>query len=540
MTDTYRRRGWWRDETFLDDLRRTAAADPGRTAVITRAYDRVAGPVPDSRRLTYGELHGLVERAAGTLVDLGVRPGGTVAVQLTDRWELAVLSLACMRAGARFCPLLPMYRRREILTMLGLTEARVLVTQARHGDTDLGALAMELAPELPALEHVVVADGPRPPGTLDLHATILDPARPLPDPALLDARELGPDDPCLTLFTSGTTGEPKGVLHSPNTLHAAVRAEAGVFGLDDSLVMCTTASYTHYTGVVQGMLMPVMLGGAMAFQDDRDTGTVLDLLAEEGVTFLYVAPYYLRRLFDEQRERPRDLALKWLVSGSAPIPPHYVDLARDIFGLRLFSLWGMSENGPVTISRPDDPEDWASRSDGSPIADMELRIDALPGQPDGIGVLWVRGPTQCLGYDRRPEVYRASLDDDGWFDTGDLARDDGRGGIRIEGRARDAIKHRAFVIPVTDVEAVVARHPKVAEACVIGLPVGEGEDEQICAVVTAAGPSAVTLAELRDSMKEAGMMEMYWPERLEVTSALPKTANGKVRKVELKDRYASR
>ncbi|MQA94590.1 MAG: AMP-binding protein [Streptosporangiales bacterium] len=540
MADDYRRRGWWRDQTFLDDLRRTTRDDPGRIAVITRAFDRAPGPVPDIRRLDYAELSLLADRAAGTLVELGVRPGGTVAVQLNDRWELAVLALACMRAGARFCPLLPMYRRRELEIMLGLTEARVFITQARHAEADLGALAVSLAAELPSLAHVVVADGPRPAGTLGLYETFLAPSRDLPAPALLDARELGPDDPYLTLFTSGTTGEPKGVLHSANTLYAAVRGEAGVFGLDSSLVMCTTASYTHYTGVVQGMLMPIMLGGTMVFQDDRDTGAVLDLLAEERVTFLYVAPYYLRRLFDEQRSRPRDLALEWLVSGSASIPPHYVDLARDVFGLRLFSLWGMSENGPVTISRPDDPEDWASRSDGSPISDMEFRIDPLPGQPDGIGVLWVRGPTQCLGYDRRPEVYAASLDEDGWFNTGDLARHDGRGGIRIEGRVGDAIKHRAFVIPVTDIEAVVAQHPKVAEATVIGLPVGEGEDEQICAVVTAADGSAVTLDELRASLKDAGMMEMYWPQRLEVVSALPKTANGKVRKVELKERYAVR
>ena len=106
------------------------------------------------------------------------------------------------------------------------------------------------------------------------------------------------------------------------------------------------------------------------------------------MTFLYTAPPYLRDLLDAQRGAPRDLtALRWLVSGSAPMPPHYVDEVREEFGVRLFSLWGMTENGPVTISRIEDPEDWAAHSDGSPISDMELRIDPIPGEPDGVGTL---------------------------------------------------------------------------------------------------------------------------------------------------------
>ncbi len=527
MSDQYRRKGWWRDQTFLDDLRRSTAATPEKTAV---AVCRTA--TGDTRELDYTELARLADRCAGALVELGVKPGETVAVQLDDCWQLPVLALGCMRAGARICPLLPVYRRRELEVMLGLTEARVLITMAECDGDALGELGHALAAELPSLAHVLVAGE-------DFDERLFGTPWEDHHGAELDGRELGADDPYLVLFTSGTTGEPKGVLHSPNTLYAAIHGEAGVFGLDESLVMATTSAYTHYTGFVQGMLMPLMLGGTMVFQDSHDGPAVLDLLARHRVTFLYAAPHYLRDLLDAQRDSERDLsALSRLVSGSAPIPPHYVDEVREEFGVRLFSLWGMSENGPVTISRIEDPEDWAAHSDGSPISDMELRVDPIPGEPEGVGTLWVRGPTQCLGYYRREELYAAHLDADGWFDTGDLARLDGRGGIRITGRAKDTILRNAFIVPVTDLEAIIGRHPKVREACVIGLPVPGAADETICAVVSPAGGDAVTLEELRAALGDTGMTELYWPERLEVVDPLPKTPTGKIRKTELKERFS--
>src|SRR5256885_434975 len=242
MTEEYRRRGWWRHETFLDDLRKSVRRNPEKTALAVR---RMADD--STHTLDYSELERLTDRCAAALIDLGVRPGDTVAVQLPDRWELAVLALACPRAGARICPLLPVYRRRELETMLGLTEARVFVTMP-----ELAGMAEGLAADLPSLEHVVLNPG-----------ELLAGSREAPD-----GRELGPDDPYLVLFTSGTTGEPKGVLHSQNTLYAAIRGEAGVFGLDESLVMATMSAYTHYTGWVQGMLMPVALGGTIGFPGD--------------------------------------------------------------------------------------------------------------------------------------------------------------------------------------------------------------------------------------------------------------------------------
>ncbi|MEV5569724.1 AMP-binding protein [Spirillospora sp. NPDC052269] len=531
----YRDQGWWRDETFLDDLRRSGRDTPHKTALIVR---RQSDGV--TTRLDHVELAAAVDRCASALVELGLRPGDVLAAQLTDRWELAALTLACIRSGVVYSPLVKTYRRRELDVMLRVTEARVLITMVEDNGDRLGELGAEFAAELPSLERVFVADGAGPDGTEEFESFFFGTAWEERHGHLLDDRELGPDDPYLILFTSGTTSEPKGVLHTQNTLYASMRGTADVFGFDDKIVMYTTAQYTHYTGLVQGMLLPLMLGGTMAFQDAKAPGDALDYMAEHGVTYSYCAPFVLLSLIEEQRARPRDIQeLACLIVGSAPIPPYFIDETREVFGLRLHSLWGMTENGPVTVTRPDDPDDWAAHSDGSAISGMELRIDALSDRTDGEGVLWVRGPTQCVGYFRREHLYEAELDADGWFNTGDLARPDGRGGIRITGRAKDMILRNANIAPVTDLEAIIGQHPEVADVAVIGVR-DEHEDETITAVVLPARPETpVSLEELQRVLDEAGMTRTYWPQRLEVLDDLPRTATGKIRKGELRERFAA-
>jgi cyclohexanecarboxylate-CoA ligase len=545
----YRQNQWWRDQTFLDDLRRGAAQHPERPALITYRADGARTRVVD-----YGELARLTERFAAGLASLGVEHGDVVAVQLPNWWEIAPLGLACARVGAQLCMLLTIYRRYELDEILRLTGARVCVTVADWGGARLGDIVADLSGELPELEHVVVAGDERPAGTLSFADVFLD-GEP---PAVTEARELGPDDPFLVLFTSGTTGDRKGVVHSQNTLYAGSRSYAEPLGLDGSAVIFVAHAATHYTGFVLGMLLPVMLGGTGLVQDVWDADVHVGLAERHGVTNFYGGPYVLADLIAAQRGAPHDMSkLHSIVTGSAPVPPHVVEEVRALLGARVFALWGMTENGTVTITRPDDPVDWAAHSDGSPVEGMELRIDtsAVRGSDDGSGRLWVRGANQCLGYFGHPELYAQMLDEDGWFDTGDLARDDGRGGIRITGRVKDLVIHQAVNVPVAEVEGVLARHPSVAEVAVIGVPDDRGIDELVCAVIAPAGlppaglppapavaahtVAAPTLAALRQHLADAGVAELYWPERLEIVDTLPKTITGKVRKTELRDRFGT-
>jgi cyclohexanecarboxylate-CoA ligase len=187
------------------------------------------------------------------------------------------------------------------------------------------------------------------------------------------------------------------------------------------------------------------------------------------------------------------------------------------------------------MSRPEDPPDWPAQSDGRPTGGMQVRIDPLEGRADGSGPLWVRGPAQCVGYYKNDDAYAEDLDAEGWFNTGDLARDDGRGGIRITGRTKDTIARGTANVPVLDIENVLLTHPKVAEIALIGLP-DEELGERVCAVVVPAG-EAPGLPELVAFLRGEGVSERYLPERLEVVEAMPRTATSKIRKVELRQRY---
>ncbi|MFD7230344.1 AMP-binding protein [Streptomyces sp. NPDC059881] len=551
----YRRRGWWREETFLDDLRRQARERPHRLAVAGR---RIAESRTDT--LDYAELAALTDRFADALLELGVRRGDFVAVQLPNRWEMVPLMFACMRVGAVICPISPVCPQSELRHRLGLTGARVCVTLPEWSGTPLADIVTALKGELPTLEQVLVVDGPVPEGALSFHdhfvATDREEhpdreersdreERPGSDP---DGLALTADEPFVVLFTSGTTGESKGVLHSQNTVHSAVRGYVDAFGLGDDWVAAVSTPLVHYSGFAQGVLAGVMLGGTVAFQDVRRNEALLDLVERYGATLLYGPPATLADVAASQRARGRDTStLRHVVIGSAPVLGQLADEVHETVGARTYSLWGMSENGPVTMTRPEDPENWAARSNGRAIDAMETRIEPSGSAPSDsgagsvlVGRLKVRGASLALGYHRREEAFAAELGADGWFDTGDLARDDGRGGIRIIGRARDAILRDGLVAPMTELEAVIGSHPKAVEAALVGVPSpADNGGTAIVAVVVPSGVAGPSLDEVRSHLRESGHDSRFLPDRVELLPALPKTLTGKVRKAELRQRYGT-
>ncbi|MET8344708.1 AMP-binding protein [Streptomyces microflavus] len=570
----YRRRGWWRDETFLDDLHRQAREHPRRPAIAAR---RVAESRTDT--LDYAELDRLTDRFALALLELGVRRGDFVAVQLPNRWEMVPLIFASIRVGAVIIPISPICTEVELRHRLGLTAARVCVTLPEWSGTQLAEIATRLKDELPTLEHVLVVDGPLPEGAHPFHEHFVAREREEQEGAAarLDGLALGADDPFVVLFTSGTTGLSKGVLHSQNTVHAAVRGYVDAFGAGsgdggdgdgdgNGWVAAVSTPLVHYSGFAQGVLAGVMLGGTVAFQDVRRNEALLDLVERYGATLLYGPPATLADVAASQRAERRDTStLRHVVIGSAPVLKELADEVHETLGARAHSLWGMSEAGPVTTTRPEDPEGWAARSNGSSIDAMETRIETSEayGSPGGegsegssegssdsgspagpagsVGRLKIRGASIALGYHRRPEAFAAELDEDGWFDTGDLARDDGAGGIRIIGRARDAVLRDGQVAPMTELEAVIGSHPKAAEAALVGLEpaAGSAAGNVIVAVVVPRDGEGPTLAEVRARVTEAGHGARFLPDRVELVPALPKTLTGKVRKAELRERYAT-
>lgn len=531
LSTEYRKQGWWRDETFLDDLRRQARERPHKVAIAGR---RIAESRTDT--LDYAELTLLTDRFAGALVNLGVKRGDFVAVQLPNRWEMVPLIFACLAVGTVICPISPICPEAELEHRLGLTGARVCITIPQWEGLPLADLVIGLRPRLPELDHVVVMGGAIRDDATDFEKHFVNRPWEAEPTTSTDGLALSPDEPCVVLFTSGTTGESKGVLHSQNSLYGAVQGYVCTFGLDEHLVAAVSTPLCHYSGFVQGVLVGVLVGGTTAFQDVKDNALLLDLVERHGATLLYGPPATLVAVRDTHRADPHDVStLRQAVIGSAPVLPQLVADLRSELGVRAYSLWGMSEYGPVTMTRPTDDADLAGSSNGRPIAGMQLRIVPLvPGDSDKAGRLWVRGAAQSLGYYKRNDVFAAHFDEDGWFDTGDLARQDGHGGIRIICRASDAIVRGGQIVPVVEIEAVMESHPQVLEAALVALP--DASDQVICAVVALCG-DAPSLEDLRDHLQATGLPSSFLPDRAEVLDALPRTLTGKIRKAQLRHHF---
>ncbi|MGH8574767.1 MAG: AMP-binding protein, partial [Gammaproteobacteria bacterium] len=322
--------------------------------------------------VSYRELDQHVQQFAGGLYDLGVRTGDVVAFQLPDWWETAALLLAAMRVGAIAQPLVPELRARELERVLARTAARVCVvvdSWAGFGHAD--ALA-EMAPRLPHLQHRVVFGDAASTDALDFHDCFFSgPENSMPRP--LPALE--PDRACLVLFTSGSTGEAKGVLHSFNTIYAGARgltAETTALapGVDKAAV---TSRISHIAGPLWSVFGILLSGGTGIYQDTSDPERMLDLMELAGVTRLLATPPRLFDLLDAQQRRPRSLpSLHTVVSGATPIPSHLVSTVRQVFGVPLRAVWGMTEVVVGSVVGIDDPPDWSAHSDGRALPGLEL------------------------------------------------------------------------------------------------------------------------------------------------------------------------
>jgi cyclohexanecarboxylate-CoA ligase len=526
----YHAAGWWREQTFLDDLAAAARDRAAHPAIIAYEDGQLA------RSLTYAGLAALVARFAAALTALGVSHGDVVVLYLPNRWQLSALYLACNRIGAVASPVIPTLDARELGHVLAFSHAPVCVTVASYADTDYAARLADVAPA--SLKHQVIIGGAGRPGVIDFGAFFVD--TPWEDRHSLAAvTPSAPDEPSLLLYTSGTTGQMKGVVHSQNTLYAAARGESDPLRLGAGDVISIPHYLAHMAAGTYGCYMPLMFGATSVMADpNTDMGLLLDLIAAHQVSYVYAAPAYLVRMLDEQRKQPRDTgSLRRFVTGSAPVRPELITAVAETFGVDLQALWGMTENGCTTITRDDDPPGWAAHSDGRPVPWMDLRIVADEDTGAAGGRLLVRGASQCLGYLGQPEEYAACVDGEGWFNTGDLARDDGRGGIKIVGRRADLIgRANGQKVSTLEVESVLLTHPAIAEVVLVGYPdPGVPGAELVAAIVVPEGQPPA-MADVRAHLAEARMATVLWPDRLMYVRVLPKNSLGKVQRGLLRKR----
>ena len=512
-------------EGYLD---RWATVRPDRPAMVDGAG-----------RCTWAELARTVERVAHGLAAHGVAPGRVVACQLPNWTEFVVVLLAAARLGAVVNPIPPIYRASELRFMLRHLEASAVVIPGVFRGFDHVAMLAALRPEIPSVERVFVARGAPADGMLPFTA--------LTDTAW-EAREgrrgLPGSDPSAVhevIFTSGTTGEPKGVMHTPNTVLANVLPVLERLDLSERDVVLMASTFAHQTGYLFGYCATLALGATGVWLDIWNAEAAAALVERERVTFTMGATPFLRDLTYVPGRH--DLSsLRVFISAGAPIPRPLVADARARLGAAISPGWGMTENGLVTCVGPRDPEEKVLTTDGSPVRGMELAIVDADGRfapPDTEGDLLVRGASQFVGYYNRPDFTRDAHTAGGWFHTGDRGRIDADGYLSITGRTKDLVIRGGENIPVVEVEGVLFTHPKVAGVAIVGMPDAR-LGERACAFVIPKGSDAPTLPELTAWLDRHQLARQKFPERVEIVDEFPMTPSGKVQKYRLRQTIAER
>ena len=520
--------GFWIDKTMDDFMSVAVAASPNKEALIAYRHDQ-----SDSQRFTYRELSEKINLAAQSLHAMGVRWGDVVSVQLPNWWEFVVITLACGRIGAVMNPLMHIFRERELTYMIGFAKSKVLFIPKKYRDFDFESMIEGMRQDLPDLAHVVVVDGA---GSNSFENFLtsdgLDANLSIPNGAF----PLKPDDLAVLMFTSGTTGSPKGVMHTSNTLVSCMNALSHRFGVGDQDVYLASTPVGHMTGYVAVVLIGLRNGGKVVLQDFWDPLHGVAIMVKEQVSYFAASTPFLNDICDVvEAQKLRLPHLRSFLCGGAPIPPVLIDRARDRVGIRVCSLWGMTEILSGTLTEPARSIDKSSSSDGRVLEGMDILIvdDSGARLPQGqTGRLWVRGAQVFLGYFKQADIQ--AFNAEGWFDSGDLAYMDTEGYIRIAGRTKDVLIRGGENVPVVEIEGLLLKHPAIKGVSIVGFP-DLRLGERACAFVVLRDMSTFTLKDLQDYMAASKVAKQYWPEKVEVLDQLPVTPSGKIQKFKLKD-----
>ena len=499
-------------------LEQSARRTPGKVAVML-----------DDTRLRYAELDGAANKIANGLARLGVRQGDKVAIMLPNTPHFVMVYYAILKLGAAVVPLNVLFKQHEIAYHLQDSDAAALVVW--EGFLGEAAAGFEMAP---ACTHLVVAQAPGsqtqlPAGATSLGALMVD------QPATFETAPTMADDTAVILYTSGTTGRPKGaeLSHSNMVFNAMVCADQLLQLRDDEVGLATLPLF-HSFGQTCVMNTVLYRSGTLTMLPRFEPQKALEVMARDRVTYFAGVPTMYFYLLNFPGAEQYDLSsLRTCVSGGSAMPVEVMNAFNSRHGVTILEGYGLSETSPVASfnhrDRPPKPG-----SIGTPIWGVEMRVVDAEGRdvPAGeLGEIVIRGHNVMKGYYKRPDATAEAIRG-GWFYTGDVAYKDEDGYYFIKDRVKDMIIRGGFNVYPREIEEVLYGHPAIAEAAVIGVP-DQALGEEIHAVVSLKPGQSATPQEIVEYCKER-LAAFKYPRTVEIRDALPKTATGKILKRELR------
>ncbi|RAV07137.1 AMP-dependent synthetase [Mycolicibacterium sp. GF69] len=516
LTRRYEQEGWWTRDTLGELLARHLARNSQTGFWVHSDVRPFAG--------TFADVELRARRLAAGLHRRGVGPGDVVALQLPNWMEAAVTFWASTFLGAVVVPIVHFYGRRELGHILSTAQPKVFITVREFGRM---TFAPDLAADVPIVALVDADERLR-----EEHVYSFDEL--LDDEPMAGTLATDPGGPALIAFTSGTTSNPKGVVHSHQTLGFETKQLLENYPRDRGRQL-TATPVGHFIGMVGAFLIPVLEGATIDLCDVWDPGKVLKLMETEGMSVGGGPPYFVTSLLDHpdctdaHRSRFTTVGL-----GGSTVPAAVTRRLADM-GFFVFRSYGSTEHPSITGSRPTAPEDKRLYTDGDPRPGVEIKLTED-------GEILSRGPDLCLGY-TDDEMTERAFDDEGWYHTGDIGVLDDDGYLTITDRKADVIIRGGENISALEVEEVLLGMPSVAEAVVVAAP-DERLGERAAAVLRIrAGCAMPPLDEVRTHFKQAGVAIQKWPEELhEIPEGedYPRTASGKVQKFVLREQVRAK
>jgi acyl-CoA synthetase len=472
---------------------------------------------------TFADVDRSARALAGSLRAQGVGPGDVVVMQLPNWVEAGIAFWAATYLGAVIVPVVHFYGPKEVGYILRSVRPEVVVTADRFGHSDHLATYPALLEDLPDTRWLVVGETAAAdlPPRATAFADLLD-GEPLAEPIAVD-----PSMPAVIGFTSGTTRDPKGVIHSHDTICCEARQLDHMFPTGGP-PQITAAPVGHFIGMLNAFVVPVLRYRPVNLVDVWDPGEVLRLMREEGLGMGGGATYFLTSLLDHPDFTEEHLALMPFAGlGGSPVPDAVMSRASRL-GIQAFRSYGSTEHPSITGCLLDDPEEKRLTTDGRVMPGVELRLDDE-------GQIISRGPDCCMGY-TDPDLTVAAFDDEGWYHTGDIGELDDEGYLTITDRLSDIIIRGGENISAREVEELLAGLDGVAEVSVVAAPDNRFGERPAAIVRARPGEPAPSLDDLRAHLAAEGLARQKWPESLHLVEDLPRTPSGKVQKFVLRRR----